>query len=220
MKSTVFDLPSDSQSLQELVMQQRAMMAEMKETVAEKTSKIQHQKAFIDQLLEAIRLAKHQHFGARSEKFNVDQLDCLTDLLGEDLESLTDDQQSDEDDGVTVRSFKRKKGGRRSLPKNLPRIEIIHQLEGEACQCGECNTTLKAIGKKTSEQIDLIPMTVRVIRHIRTTYQCPNCKKGVHSAQLPAQPIPGSIASPGTLAHVVTDKYINGFTLVSARSSV
>ena len=30
---------------------------------------------------------------------------------------------------------------------------------------------------------------------------------------MPTQPIPGSIASPGTLSHIVTDKYVNGLPL-------
>ena len=72
---------------------------------------------------------------------------------------------------------------------------------------------LVEIGEKASEQIDLVPMTVRVIRHIRKTYHCPTCKTGIKSAQLPTQPIPGSIASPGTLAHLAVNKYVNGMPL-------
>ena len=63
------------------------------------------------------------------------------------------------------------------------------------------------------EQIDLVPMTVRVIRHIRKIYHCPNCESGIKTAPLPQQPIPGSIASPGTLAHLAVNKYINGMPL-------
>ena len=95
----------------------------------------------------------------------------------------------------------------------LPRIEIIHTLEGDHCQCEHCDGELAVIGEKTSEQIDLVPMSVQVIRHIRKTYHCPSCKTGIQSAKLPYQAIPGSIASAGTLAHVTVNKYINGMPL-------
>ncbi len=72
---------------------------------------------------------------------------------------------------------------------------------------------LVEMGEKTSEQIELIPMTVKVIKHTKKTYSCPNCKQTIKAAKLPPQPIPGSIASPGTLAHVVVGKYINGMPL-------
>ena len=61
MDATLRKLPKDSKSLQEMVI-------DLRETVSEKISKLKHQKDLIDQLLEAIRLSKHQHFGTRSEK--------------------------------------------------------------------------------------------------------------------------------------------------------
>ncbi|MFT5611636.1 MAG: transposase [Polaribacter sp.] len=114
---------------------------------------------------------------------------------------------------TTIGPYQRRKGGRRKLPDHYPRIKVIHTLEGDECQCEHCGGELAVMGEKVSEQIDLIPMTVQVIRHIRKTYYCTNCKTGVRSAQLPPQPIPGSIASPGTLAHVVVNKCINGMPL-------
>jgi len=35
---------------------------------------LEQQSLFIDQLLEKIQLARHQHIGSRSERFSVDQL--------------------------------------------------------------------------------------------------------------------------------------------------
>ena len=39
--------------------------------------KLSHQSDYIKQLIEAIQLARHQHFGTRSEKFNIGQLSLL-----------------------------------------------------------------------------------------------------------------------------------------------
>ena len=46
------------------------------------------------------------------------------------------------------------------LPDHYPRIEVIHTLEGNDCQCEHCHNELSVMGEKVSEQIDLIPMTV------------------------------------------------------------
>ena len=70
MKSVDQTLPNDAESLVKIVLSQR-------QALAEKEAKIDHQTDYIKQLIEAIQLAKHQHFGARSEKFNVDQLSLL-----------------------------------------------------------------------------------------------------------------------------------------------
>lgn len=48
--------------------------AELTALVLELQAKVEQQSLFIDQLLEQIRLARHQHFGARSERFSIDQL--------------------------------------------------------------------------------------------------------------------------------------------------
>ena len=177
MDATLNKLPKDSKSLQEMVI-------DLRETVAEKTSKLKHQKDLIDQLLEAIRLSKHQHFGTRSEKFNAEQLDFLLNEIGVPAQGDTlEETDSDESETTIVKSFTRKKGGRGKLPDRYPRVDVVYELEGDACQCEHCQSTLRPIGQKVSEQIDFVPMTVQVIRHVRKTYQCPQCKEGVHSAK-------------------------------------
>jgi transposase len=48
---------------------------------------------------------------------------------------------------------------------------------------------------------------------VRPKYACPTCKQGVATAALPPQPIPKSIASPALLAHVATQKFVDGLPL-------
>ena len=88
------------------------------------------------------------------------------------------------------------KGGRRQLPAHLPRIEIKHTLDGEACLCEHCDQAMVPLSEKITEQLDIIPAKVRVLRHHRTTYHFPGCKDALKTAPLPPQPIPKSNASP------------------------
>jgi transposase len=72
---------------------------------------------------------------------------------------------------------------------------------------------MRRIGEETSEQLDIIPARIQVLRHIRPKYACPVCAEGVKTAPLPAQPIPKSLASPGLLAHITVAKYADALPL-------
>lgn len=49
-------------------------VAELTTLVRTLQAQVTEQTQFIDQLLEQIRLARHQHFGTRSERFSIDQI--------------------------------------------------------------------------------------------------------------------------------------------------
>ncbi len=68
-------------------------------------------------------------------------------------------------------------------------------------------TALVEIGRETSEQLEFISATARVLVHVRPKYACPKCKTGVRIAPLPPQPIPKSMASPSLLTYVAISKY-------------
>lgn len=191
-------------------------VAELRALVIAQQKKLEQQSLFIEQLLEQIRLARHQHFGARSERFSVDQMalvfneaEAATALMGDD----SDVPQLDLLGSVAVPAHRRAKGGRRRLPKAFPRVEIIHEIDAADCQCGNCRGALVPISEKISEQLDIQPARVRVLRHIRRTYACTACEGQLVTAPMPAQPIPKSLASPGTLAHVAVAKYVDGLPL-------
>ena len=59
----------------------------------------------------------------------------------------------------------------RALPKDLPRIDIIHDLSEEQKQCG-CGTRKSCIGQEVSEKLDYLPARLQVERHIRLKYAC------------------------------------------------
>ena len=55
-------------------------------------------------------------------------------------------------------------------------------------------------GQDISEQIDIVPIQVRVIRNIRKRYGCPASVHAPITAALPPQPLPKSNASSDFLA--------------------
>ena len=67
MKYSTKPLPDDLGVL-------KAMVLKLQSELATEQAKNKHLSDYISQLIEAIKLAKHQHFGARSEKPNGEQL--------------------------------------------------------------------------------------------------------------------------------------------------
>lgn len=94
------------------------------------------------------------------------------------------------------------KRGRKVLPVELPRVEIIHDLPLEQRHCPEGHA-LKVIGEEVCERLDIIPAKIQVLRHIRLKYACPCCAAHVKTAALPEQPIPKSNASAGLPAWMI-----------------
>ena len=151
--------------------------------------------ADIASLKEQVRSLQAKLFGRSSEaKITLDDKQLnLFDTSGDEL-PITD--ESDEE--IEIPGYKRKKPGRKPLPENLLRIDVEHDLTKEEKQC-QCGCIKSRIGKEISEQLDIIPAKMQVIRNIRYKYACKNCegvednKPAVTIARMPDQIIPKSI---------------------------
>lgn len=165
----------------------------------------QHQ---IDWLSEQLKLLNARRFGPSSEQRDHGQLS----LFNEAEAASGAEASSPEATGTIVVSAHRRRGHRQALPEQLERVVVEHDLPEAEKRC-PCGAPLQRIGEDTSEQLDIIPAQIRVIRHVRPRYACPCCEEGVHSAPLPPQPIPKSNASPGLLAFLVVSKFVDGLPL-------
>jgi len=159
----------------------------------------------IRQLEELIRSFQQQRFGASSEKLSPDQLGLFN-----EAEEQFDEPTPTE---TEVKPHTRRSRGRPALPEDLPREEIIYDLDEADKVCPHDGAALKLIGEETSEQLEIIPATVKVIRHIRLKYACPCCDQHVATAAKPKQPLGKSIAGPGLLAYITTAKYQDALPL-------
>ena len=109
-------------------------------------------------------------------------------------------------------------GGRKSLPEELPRKEILIDIPDDQKVCA-CGTALKVIRKEVSEKLCIIPRKVYVERIVRPIYACPNCEgtetegATVKIAPMPPQLIPHGIATPELVAATVIDKFCDALPL-------
>ena len=178
--------------------------------VLRRNAELEERDAEIAQLREYVRLLRHQRFGRKSEKVSPDQLSIFNEAEREGAEAASREEEGDE---IQVPAHTRRKGGRRPLPESLPCIEVVHDLPDAEKVCARDGARLVEIGREESEQLEIIPAKLRRVRHIRPKYGCPVCKEGVKVAPAPLQPIPKSIASPALLAHVATQKFVDGMPL-------
>lgn len=153
-------------------------------------------------------LLRQRLFGRKSEQTADPATPQL--LLFNEAESIDTPAPVEADEEV-VAPIKRR-GKRKPLSADLPRIEVIHELPEHELTCA-CGCRKHAIGEETSEQLDIVPMQIRVIKHIRKVYGCRGCEAAPVTAGKPAQLIEKSMASPSVLAMLLTTKYVDGLPL-------
>ena len=198
-------LPADAHLSKEAIV---ALIGQLETTYQEK----------IHYLEERIRLLQNELFGRKSEKhypFPGDQQLPIFDggLTGDQLQNKPLAPES-----VEVAAHQRKKRGRKPLPADLPRVEIIHDLPEEEKVC-PCGAALSRIGSDTCEKLDYIPAKVRVLRHVRHKYACKACEgveddgPTVKIAPAPVQLIEKSMATEGLLAHIAVSKFADALPL-------
>jgi transposase len=106
-----------------------------------------------------------------------------------------------------VGGYERKNGARKPIPAHLPRELRRYELPLSEQSCACCGGSLHEAGVEASGQLHIIPQKMHVLRHERVKYGCRSCQTIVKIVAMPAQPIPKSMASASTLAHIAVAKY-------------
>jgi transposase len=184
-------LPDDIESLQRLVIEQRAALLS-RDVEIEKLK------------IELARL-KRMQFGRSSEQ--LDQTIAQLELSLEELEASESELLAPL--GVSVPAVEKTKPARRPLPESLPRETFVHEAP---CNCPACGGLLRAMGEDVAEILEYIPSRFKVIRHVRPKFSCASCQQIVQ-APAPDRPIARGLAGPGLLAHVLVSKYCDHLPL-------
>jgi len=206
-------MPTDVAELQQLLVNcQSIIETQAKELVATR--------AYNKLLDEKLRLLNKKHFAKSSETNKkqaelqfLNEAELLQAQEALDAIDASDDDNSDQQDGddIEVPAHKRKRRKKREIPKDLPRVEVVHDLSDEQKQCS-CGLSMSVIGEEVLEQLGIVPQQFYVIVHRKLKYAC-TCKSCMRTASMPVQPIPGSQASPQLMAHVMSSKFHDGLPL-------
>jgi transposase len=201
---TIEEFTALQQALQEANSQREALAGENRVLRTER-----------DLLKERLNKFMRKIFAAKSEVSSQNQKDMFfneAEALGAQAQPAAQEEDG-EDEGIDVPAHKRAKRGRKPLDPALPRTVVRHELPESERVCPHDGSTLREIGIEASEQLDIIPQQVRVIRHERVKYACPCCDDSLRLASKPAQIIPKGLFSEGLLAWVITSKYCDGLPI-------
>jgi transposase len=209
----VADLPDDPALLKRLLVERQAEHDALVDRIRQEAAELleaqrlrleAEKKAEIDAIL-------RRFYGPKSERFDPRQLL----LFGLRVDTMPlDEPNIAEESGqplTTRRVRNRHKHGRQQLPEHLPRIEIEHDLADDEKPCPCCGAMRQRIGQEVSEQLEYLPASFQVLRHVRHTYACRRCEQEAFDPQIataakPPQPIDKGLAGPGLLAYVITSK--------------
>ena len=197
------------------------LIAQLRQENAALLQMIEDLKKQVKNLTEAVLLLRKNRFGSRSERTrNLMEEDGQLNLFNE-IE-LEGDPNKKEKDPIQLSHNKVKvrqpKTRREVVTHGLPEEEVILDIPEKEANCAQCGTKLKTIGKKVvREALQYIPASLKIIRYVQISYECPRCK---HTEQpymvarkAPAPVLNHSLASPSTVANIITEKYLNALPL-------
>ena len=148
---------------------------------------------------------RRMQFGCKSEK-----LDHQIEQLELQLEDLQADEGEAARDMPALVQAPRKKSVRKPLRGLLPRDEKVYPPATDACP--SCGGGLRQLGEDVTEQLEYVPASFRVIRHVRPKMAC-KCCDVIVQAPAPSRPIERGIAGPGLLAHILVAKFADHLPL-------
>ncbi|VVE84481.1 transposase [Pandoraea sputorum] len=174
------------------------MVADMAGQIRALQANLSARELLIEHMQIQIADLRRRMFGRKSEK-----LEAEIGQLERKLEELLLDTGEDPA-AATPASEVRINRARKPLPEHLSRDTFVHAPSAEACP--DCGGVLKEIGSDIAEQLEYVPQSWRVIRHVRPKFSCACCQTRVQ-AHAPSRPIARGLAGPGLLAHVIVSKY-------------
>lgn len=186
---------------------------------AELEAKLEKEKAEseakINWLKEQLRLHQSKRFGVSSERTLPGQLELP--LFNEVEKEANLELPEPTVETITYRRRK-KRGQRQLMLENLPVETIEYRLSEEEQVCSCCGGNLHEMSTEVRQELKYIPAEVKVVKHVRYVYSCRHCEQDeietpIQTAPMPKPAIPGSLASPSILAHIMNQKYVEGLPL-------
>ena len=201
MKTTKTTTPLTTEQLQ-------ARCAFLENQVAELSGKLQW-------LEGQVRLSQHKRFGSSSEKTHPDQLELP--LFNEAEVEATSQKGEPATETITYRR-KKQRGQREALLDNLPTETVEYRLSPEDQVCSCCGGAMHEMSTEVRHEIKTVPAQIKVVKHVRYVYGCRHCEHHetetpIVTAPMPKPVYPGSLASPSSMAYVMSQKYVEGCPL-------
>ena len=204
------------QEIQELLNTVQELTASVKE-LTEENARLRKK---LDRMNELLLLAQQARFGQSSEKREYVLKGGEQMRLFNEAEQLQDPKAPEPTQETLVAAHTRKpKRPLDELLKDLPVKKIVLELGEDQRRCDTCGSELTPIGEKfLRRELNVIPRQVEVIEYYTRTYACKPCEEKTGYANFyTVENVPPllkhSLASPSSVANVMTQKYVDGIPL-------
>ena len=166
----------------------------------------------IESLKEQINELLRRLYGRKSERFeNPNQLDFLKELGW--LNEKESELKTSDIEKVSYTRKRPKKPGPKPLPEHLPRVVVpVDPAEADRV-CGCCQKEMERVDEVVTEELDIVPLTLRVKQYVQGKYRCTKCMNRDVIKPLPPRPIEKGRPSSALLAYLVVSKYVDHLPL-------
>ena len=196
-----------------------AEVAVLKGRIAKQQEEIDQLKRKLEHMNEVFANAQRARFGQSSEK-NTYVLYNQVSLFNEvEKEQLPKAEEPTPETILVEAHQRKKKRSQGEMLNHLPEEEVLLELPEEQLVCGKCGGKMKPIGKKfLRHEMQIIPKQIKLLAYYAVTYACDKCEKDTGFAHIASvkPPVPlmkHSLASPSTVAYIMTQKYVDGLPL-------
>lgn len=205
-------LPDNLEEALEFIQKLQAENTKLKSTVDK-------QNIMLSNLNEMLVKGRKAMFGKSSEQLsNIDGLEQLS-LFNEAEQESSAKAEEPTVETVTVNSHQRKKRlSREELPDSVEHQKVVIGLDDKKCQ--ECGEEMVCIGEEfVCSKLNIIPAQISVLDFYQKKYKCKSCEKkdpdniSIIKLDMPVPVIKKSMASAGTIAYVIQQKYQMGTPL-------
>ena len=184
-------------------------------TVASQSKRIDELVALVNFYEEQFKLSQRRQFG-RSSEHSPDQ------LYFENMFNEAEDQAGPsmpEPEYEEVAYIRKKRTGKKEDDlSGLPTERIDYEMPESERFCPECGGPMRDIGVTVRDELEVIPAKVIHKEHAVHAYGCDKCEettgtKTIIRADAPTPLIVKSLASASAVAHIASEKYLNGTPL-------
>ena len=208
MHGVPLETPTAIDYINELITNHELQIKSIKTQYEQRYNLLQNE---YDELKEKYELLIYKRFARSAEQLLADSSQPL--LFTEETEQQRLEEKTEVTELQKVKSFTRKKAGRKPLSENLTRKEKIIDISESEKTCA-CGAILNRIGEETSERLQIMPPEIYVEKIVRPKYACPCCEGAddeerptVRMAPVEPTIIPRGIATPSVLSTIFTQKF-------------
>jgi len=170
----------------------------------------------VNWLMEQFKLAQHRQFGSSSEKTSAllqhelvfNEAEATLDSVSEVVEPQT----------ITYTRKGKSEGHRQEILQDLPTEIREYRLPEDEQACSQCGGAMHEMSSQCRDELVIIPVQVKVIKHVRYVYGCRHCDRNEISVPIvtapgPAPLIPKSLASASAVAYIMSQKFVEAMPL-------